>query len=196
VLGGSTFSSHLVWSKYSCGAADHTGIFDGAFPLFSLSYQRDFIATLINSLYGPLVPPEKNRCVGRRHMIRVQEFIKAHYYDPITTEDMAAAAGISVRTLRDLCHDLYGLRPKEILRNMRINEAWKRFHHPQPGDTVASIAHELLFTNPGEFAGYYQALLHEDPLTTLQRARIKGYTPGFGTPARKPGILRLSSLAS
>jgi AraC-like DNA-binding protein len=149
------------------------GIFE-KYPLIGQEIQRELAAALITltpNNYQPLLRRHHGG-PARRHVALAEEYIEAHLREPITVTDMARAAHVSVRTLRDNCHRLRDRTPEMILRSMRLRSAHNRMENPQPHDTVVSIAHEFGFTNAGRFARYYQQEFRgESPAETLQRGR-------------------------
>jgi AraC-like DNA-binding protein len=151
------------------------GMFE-KYPLMGMYFQLGLVRQLIELLPTNYKGLLAKRWGGSsaRHVARLEEFIEAHLRDAITIGDMAAAAGVSARTLRDSCQSRRGQTPGMRLRNMRLHAAHRRLQNPEPGDTVASIAREFLFTNAGRFAEYYQKEFQgETPAETLHWGRRK-----------------------
>jgi AraC-like DNA-binding protein len=104
---------------------------------------------------------------------RAVTFVDEHASLPITTADIARAAGLSradlIRAFR--AHSPSGCSPDQYLRLTRIVAA----HHdlldadPTLGDTVAAIAQRWGFTYPGSFARDYRKEYGVLPSWTLRR---------------------------
>lgn len=102
---------------------------------------------------------------GIRHMDALIEYIESRLCAPIALEDLARAAGVSVRTLNALCHRHHGVTPMELLRNMRLDAVRARLLT----DAAASITETALtfgFGHLGRFSAYYFARFHELPRDT------------------------------
>jgi AraC-like DNA-binding protein len=105
---------------------------------------------------------------GIRQMDALLEYIDARLCAPISLEDLARAAGVSIRTLNVLCRRHHGLTPMELLRNMRLDAVRARLLT----DTTASITDTALafgFGHLGRFSAYYAARFDELPRDTQKR---------------------------
>ena len=146
------------------------------YPLVGVGFQRWVIGALIENTPNNYQKLLKRHYGGpaRRHVTLLEEYVEAHLRDALTVGDMAQAAGVSARTLRDSARRMRNKTPELILRTMRLHAAHKRFENPLPHDTVVSVAHEYGFTNAGRFARQYQQEFRgEAPIETLQRGRRK-----------------------
>jgi AraC-like DNA-binding protein len=151
----------------------HEGVFRKR-PLVGRECQRKLIEALIlhtqNNYHRLLERHYGGRARG--HVARMEDYIAAHLRDAVTVADLAHAAGVSARTLRDSCHRIRAKSPEEILREMRLHAVHGRMEFPEPTDTVTSIAYEYHFLNMGRFADYYRRQFHgEAPGETLHRGR-------------------------
>ena len=133
---------------------------------------RLLLQTTVNNYW----PVFARRWAGsaKQQVTRAENFIEAHLRDPIGSGDMAKAAGVNDRTLRESFHRIYGMPPEMILRKMRLHAARKRLENPTPQDTLRSIAREFLFTNDHRFTTWYREQFGgESPSDTLLRGRRK-----------------------
>lgn len=115
-------------------------------------------------------PPAEARspASGIGQMDALLEYIEARLCAPIALEDLARAAGASLRTLNMLCHRHYGVTPMELLRNMRLDAVRGRLLT----DAAASITDTALafgFGHLGRFSAYYFARFNELPRDTQKR---------------------------
>lgn len=108
------------------------------------------------------------RSISARQMDALIEYIESRLCAPIALEDMARAAGASVRKLNVLCHRYHGVSPMELLRNMRLDAVRSRLLI-DPGVRVTEIALSHGFGHMGRFAAYYAARFYELPSDTLKR---------------------------
>ena len=87
---------------------------------------------------------------------------------PVSLYDLAAAAGVSTRTLNTLCHRHYGETPMNLLRNMRLDAVRSRLL-AQPDANITSVAMEFGFGHVGRFASYYAERFGQLPRQTHSR---------------------------
>lgn len=82
--------------------------------------------------------------------------------------EICAALGVSRRTLHRAFQEVFGLGPVTFLRHKRLCTAHSILHESAPGSTtVAAVAMEQGFYEPGRFSQYYFAMFGEHPSQTL-----------------------------
>jgi AraC-like DNA-binding protein len=142
--------------------------------LNAVEYQHELVRLLIERLpnsYQPLLAKRVGNA-AQWHVGRLEEFLQANLYRAIKVPAMAAAIGVSDRTLREACKAERGQTPEEVFVSMRLHEAHRRFEAPGLEDTVGSIAHELHFSNVGRMAEEYRKIFQdEQPSVTLARGK-------------------------
>ena len=90
---------------------------------------------------------------------------------PLYLTDICLALGASDRTLRQACHEYFGMGPKRYLMLRRLHLARRALSAATPGTaTVTSIATEFGFWELGRFATAYSRLFGEAPSTTLRKS--------------------------
>jgi AraC-like DNA-binding protein len=101
---------------------------------------------------------------------RVVEAMRAQPGKPFTVADLAAVAGISVRSLQESFRRYVGMPPMTYLRQLRLAGVHE---HLRQGDlalhTVTEIAYRHGFTHMGRFAAEYRARYGARPRETLRR---------------------------
>lgn len=102
---------------------------------------------------------------------RAEEYIRAHARDDLTVEGIAAAAGVSPRSI------FYGFKrwretsPMAHLRTVRLDLAREALVRAgRDGGTVSQAAVNAGFTNFSQFSKLYKARYGETPSTTLRQA--------------------------
>ncbi|WP_250038444.1 AraC family transcriptional regulator [Paractinoplanes maris] len=100
---------------------------------------------------------------------RAIAYMDRHATDPITLEDIAAAAGLGVRALQTGFRRHLDVTPVGYLRRVRLERAHRDLQAADPtnGDTVADIAYRWNFPNLGRFAAYYRTTFGRRPSQTL-----------------------------
>lgn len=101
---------------------------------------------------------------------RAMDYIDAHADQPITTAEIAAAAGIGSRALQLAFRRHQDLTPMGYLRRVRLHHAHRELQaaDPSAGDTVAAIARRWGFGKPDRFAAAYRRLYGVPPSHTLR----------------------------
>lgn len=105
---------------------------------------------------------------------RARDFCTEHAQEPISAADMARAAGVSVRSLREGFRRHLGTTPLAYLRSVRLSLVRRDLlavaEGRAPGN-VTDVALRWGFTHLGRFTGYYRQTYGETPSQTLRNAR-------------------------
>ncbi|MGZ2748493.1 anthranilate 1,2-dioxygenase regulatory protein AndR [Burkholderia stagnalis] len=102
---------------------------------------------------------------------RAQEFVAAHYVQPLQLADIVRAAGVPERTLRDAFLHFRGMSPMQYLRATRLEHARELLHGAGSDRRIADIALDCGFTHLGRFAIAYREKFGESPSETLDGKR-------------------------
>jgi AraC-like DNA-binding protein len=101
---------------------------------------------------------------------RAEDFIHARAHEPITIEDLTAAACVSARTLYAGFRRFKGMGPIGYLKRVRLERVREELLHAAPGETtVTETALRWGFASPGHFALEYRVRFGETPSATLRR---------------------------
>jgi len=117
-----------------------------------------------DELTGPAVagPPRAIR--------RVVDAIHDEPERPFTVSDLAAIAGMSVRSLQEGFRRHVGCAPMAYLQQERLVRAHDSLRRADPMRvTVAAVAHRWGFAHLGRFASSYRTRFGESPSETLRR---------------------------
>ncbi len=96
---------------------------------------------------------------------RLEAYMRSRLCAPVALEDLARAAGVSVRGLNALCQRHRGESPMALLRNMRLDAVRARLME-RPGHCVTDAALEFGFGHLGRFSSYYRERFGELPSQT------------------------------
>ncbi|MBM2619425.1 AraC family transcriptional regulator [Actinoplanes sp. LDG1-06] len=100
---------------------------------------------------------------------RAVAYVDAHAADPITLEDIAAAAGVGVRALQAGFRRHLDTTPMAYLFRVRLEQAHHALQAADPSvATVATIAHRWGFTHLGRFSVRYRSAFGRRPSETLR----------------------------
>lgn len=147
-------------------------------PIHNPLVLKQFEATLINALiYGqpnnlqsPLNTTPASRRISPYFVKRTEEFILAHVHDPLSIEQLAEHAGVSVRTLFSGFREFRDTSPMAFVRDVRMEHVHLELR--QPGnDSVTEIALKWGFAHLGRFSQEYRRRYGELPSATLRFRR-------------------------
>jgi AraC-like DNA-binding protein len=140
--------------------------------LLRAAYDEILLHGLV-SLLGPLCaePSLNQHDLGRRHVQRACELIRARVAEPIRIAEIAQELGISPRHLQSGFRRHLGMTPHRFLRDCRLDEAHRLLSAAGPGQTTTAIAYDCGFGHLGDFAHDYRSRFGETPSETLRRSR-------------------------
>lgn len=101
-----------------------------------------------------------------RQVRRAEEFFHAHADEPILMEDVAAAAGCSVRALQLAFRQFRDISPHGALMNARLERARDALLRDE--GPIKQIAKRFGFSHPGRFAAAYARRFGEAPSRSLR----------------------------
>jgi len=114
--------------------------------------------------------PPGRHVVPRKQIIRMSmDFVDQHSGEHISVEQLAAAAGISERTLRDAFQQYFGVAPVQYMNRRTLHEVRRALKSTDPSRaTVTEIATQFGVWQFGRFARDYRFLFGELPSETLR----------------------------
>ncbi|WP_353476385.1 AraC family transcriptional regulator (plasmid) [Salipiger sp. H15] len=131
--------------------------------------ERTLLVGLLQSQLGP--QEESARGAYAPRVMRLAEgFMRENLGAPLMIEDIARAAGTSVRTLQAAFRACHGCGPMTVLRDMRLDRAWEELSNPAPETRVTEVATGLGFFHLGRFSEHYRKRFGCAPVATLRAA--------------------------
>ena len=129
-----------------------------------------FVTTLVGGLSAESDVELKG--LARRNRVRAvsaaRDYIEANLGDPLGTEVISQAIGVSPRTLEYAFRDIFDTTPLLYLKNRRLHAARRRLlEDSEPKPTVTSAAQACGFHHLSYFARDYRAMFGESPSETL-----------------------------
>ena len=111
--------------------------------------------------------------IPRRQIFRVvMDFIDRRDGEYLTVADLATAAGVSERTLREAFQEYFGMGPARYLKLRTLNLIRKALQNADPSmSTVTRVATQFGVWDLGRMAHNYQLLFGEFPSETLRHGR-------------------------
>ncbi|HST37853.1 MAG TPA: AraC family transcriptional regulator [Conexibacter sp.] len=109
----------------------------------------------------------------RPHVQRALEYAREHLDAPLTIASLAAAAGVSARTLQAGFARELGCAPSTYIRDLRLERVHAELAASDPADgvRVTDVALRWGFSHLGRFSSTYQRRFGELPSATLYGSR-------------------------
>jgi AraC-like DNA-binding protein len=108
------------------------------------------------------------RSIPRKVAI-AEEYLRARLDKSVSRADLAAAAGVSIRTLSRGFAERRGIGPMGFLKRLRMEAAYRELLGAEPEATsVTAVAYRYGFDHLGKFAVEYKRAFRESPSETLR----------------------------
>ncbi|TBY10270.1 helix-turn-helix transcriptional regulator [Rhizobium laguerreae] len=104
-----------------------------------------------------------------RHVKWAIDFMQEHIAEPISLNDIALAAKVSVRTLQQGFRQFRDTTPMSYLQDLRMAAAHRDLLESDEKQAIADIALRWGFTHLGRFAAEYKKRFGQLPSQTLRR---------------------------
>ncbi|WP_312408382.1 AraC family transcriptional regulator, partial [Pseudomonas rhodesiae] len=101
-----------------------------------------------------------------RQLHKIEGLMRSRLGEALSLTELAATAGMSVRSLNTLCQRCYGQTPMERLRNLRLEAVRERLRDGREL-SITEVALEHGFAHLGRFARYYRERFGELPHQTI-----------------------------
>ena len=121
------------------------------------------LATLLQRTCLPAISDHGDLPIASRDVRRAEAFIRSNVSRNIRLQDIARAAGVSVRTLQTSFKRDRHVTPMQYLRNLRLDAARARL---LAGTAVSEAALDTGFSHQGRFAHYYRRRFGHSPSST------------------------------
>lgn len=104
------------------------------------------------------------------HVRRAQEYVEAHLSDIRSVADIAAAIGVTPRTLQNGFRQALNMSPAEYVRRARVAALHRALLAADSRQSVTSLMLGVGIANFGRYAHYYRQQIGVAPSVTLRRA--------------------------
>lgn len=106
---------------------------------------------------------------ARTRLAKAEKFLLRHVPDQVSVNDVAEAAGMSVRGLQSAFQRAHGVSPLAYLRGVRLLLAREQLESGE-AESVATVARSVGMTHLGRFAAAYQEEFGQLPRDVLRAA--------------------------
>jgi AraC-like DNA-binding protein len=165
---GAALKAMCVWVAHELDREDAAA---RTFQEQRMASVEDTLRTLLINCLAEQQPAAAPRsdAVTEARLRRIEEWIDAHYADPIGLMDLARAGGIGVRSVQLAFQRLRGHSPMESVLQRRLRHARQRLGSGELGLSVTKVATDCGFYNLGRFSVRYRQMFGESPSQTLLR---------------------------
>ena len=145
-----------------------------SFPAYVLqSFEQAIIVALLcatRHTFSDLLRRDP-RGAAPRQVRQAEDYIEAHWNQPIKIEALATLVGVSVRSLFKSFKESRGYSPMSFAKMVRLKHAKEMLGKATPQTSVTGVALRCGFGNLGHFAKDYRETFGELPVESLMRAR-------------------------
>lgn len=163
-----TAMSKLLWTDLVTNLEDAIGSHSNKMLI------RAIMVTLLETLphrYSSLLDRRQSPAAPR-HVKRAIEFMVAQVASPLTIEEIAREAGVSVRGLQMAFQQFKDMTPMTYLRQVRLDGVRRELTSSTQQDVLISdIAKRWGFSHMGRFSAMYVNAFGEIPRQTLSRSK-------------------------
>ena len=117
----------------------------------------------------PIVEDDGCASAGHGYVSHAEEYLRAHFEEPIAMADLARSIGVNLRSLQMAFRKHRGCSPREALNRMRLEEVKRRLLDDRQAVSVSAAAFDCGFTHLGRFSTLYRKTFGELPSETLRR---------------------------
>ncbi|KQQ09712.1 AraC family transcriptional regulator [Rathayibacter sp. Leaf296] len=144
---------------------------DESTPLLRSEANRAAAIALLETFPHAVLAAQADLLVPRSGRLRTAvEYMYENAHLPIRTEEIAAAADMSLRTLQSEFRREFDMTALDYLRRIRLDAVQKELRGTDSGTvTVTEVAHRWGFAHLGRFSASYAHRFGESPSTTLEK---------------------------
>lgn len=142
-----------------------------SFPIVATTLQSAFLYHLIEGQphnHSALLHPRPSGH-DAPSVRRIEEYLDAHYEEPITLADLVQLTGLSGRAIQAAFRTHRGYPPMKFLRDRRFARA-RQLLSSAPASSVTEVAFSCGFEHIGRFSVEYRARFGESPSETRRGA--------------------------
>jgi len=130
--------------------------------------EDDLLESFLSLAENPLATTSLITSPSDQALDNIEDYICANLDSAITRDDLAAEAGISIRSLSRAFERKYGLGPMAFVRQRRLDTCFAQLRGSErDATTVTEVAMAYGFWHIGKFAIAYREAFGESPSATL-----------------------------
>jgi AraC-like DNA-binding protein len=131
---------------------------------------RIIAALVFSDLRNGHSPTDARHTSRDRRLDRLLDYITLHLADPLPLKVLEHESNYSRRSLHYAFQDRFGCSPMQWIRQQRMQLALQRLQHPQPEDTVATIANHCGYRSLSRFRIDFERTHGSKPSAVLRGA--------------------------
>ncbi|MFZ6773312.1 AraC family transcriptional regulator N-terminal domain-containing protein [Undibacterium sp. SXout7W] len=139
-------------------------------PLIAPLIQQELIVRLLNGGHGPALRHLVVAGSASQQIARVISWLKQHYTENISIDDLATKAHMSASTFRQHFRTVAGMSPLQYLKHLRLQDARQLMLNEDIDASSAAI--RVGYESPSQFSREYTRLFGAPPLRDIKRVRL------------------------
>lgn len=141
-------------------------------PLLASRVEETLLMSLLQLLPHNQSTSASPPTVAPGFIVRAEEWMRHHAHEPLTVAQIAAHAGVSIRSLYAGFQRYRQRAPMEYLRDLRLQQVHQELQHAQdPHTQVTQVALRWGFGHLGQFAADYKKRFGQLPSQTLRQKK-------------------------
>lgn len=105
-----------------------------------------------------------------QRLAAVDEYIRTHFHEPITLEELTRIAGVSVAQLARYCKRVFHLTPRQMITKARLERAHQLLHSDL---SITDVALQCGYTDHSAFSRQFKALTGFTPSQYRQATGVE-----------------------
>ena len=140
-------------------------------PAFRETLENDLVEQVLEAAFQRSVADGRAMARSRTRVLnKALDIIWDRADEPVTVREIQSETGASVRTVRYVFEEQYGMSPKQFLQVYRLSEVRKLLRRGgREAPTISDAANAWGFWHMGQFARDYRAQFGELPSVTFKR---------------------------
>lgn len=135
-------------------------------------YSRTMIELLLHAAphnFSEALNRSESQTLSPRYVRRAQDYIDDHLPEIRSVAEVAAAIGVSPRTLQNGFRQALGVSPAEYVRSARVQALHRALLAAHPSQSVTALMTAVGISSFGRYAEYYRQQIGVPPSATLRR---------------------------
>lgn len=137
--------------------------------------QQEIVIRLLRSAHAPTLRQTLATGTRSQSLSQLMDWLKNHYTEKISIDDLAAKAHMSPSTFRENFRTITGSSPLQYLKNLRLQEARQLMLNDDMD--AGSAALRVGYESASQFSREYRRLFGAPPYRDLQRMKLTEPAP-------------------
>ena len=142
-------------------------------PLIAPLIQQEIVVRLLNGEHGPTLRHLVAVGSPSQHIAKVIAWLKQHYTEDVSMDDLATKAHMSPSTFRQHFRAVAGMSPLQYLKHLRLQDARQLMLNEDLDASSAAL--RVGYESASQFSREYTRLFGAPPLRDIKRVRLSTF---------------------